>query len=55
MRTSEPIDGTAIGTTFIVTKEHRRFEEFCEACRRESVRRTSPGRDERRRAPTLNG
>lgn len=35
MRTSEPIDGTATDAAFIVTKEHRRFEEFCEACRRD--------------------
>jgi DNA transposition AAA+ family ATPase len=35
MRTSEPIDGTAADASFIVTKEHRRFEEFCEACRRD--------------------
>jgi DNA transposition AAA+ family ATPase len=34
MRTTEPIDGEAAGT-LIVTKEHRRFEEFCEACRRD--------------------
>jgi hypothetical protein len=35
MRTSEPSDGAAADVAFIVTKEHRRFEEFCEACRRD--------------------
>src|SRR3712207_2147193 len=35
MKTSEPIDGTAADVAFIVTKEHRRFEEFCEACRQQ--------------------
>jgi DNA transposition AAA+ family ATPase len=34
MRTSEPIDRDR-AEPFIVTKEHRRFEEFGEACRRD--------------------
>ena len=34
MNTNEPIS-CRTADTFIITKKHRRFEEFCEACRRD--------------------